>query len=209
MSITTKSRYFVLEDVAKKTFEIIRKRFNKARNKMIKAKKSGTSTQEAMEAAGDVDGYEYLMWLVPFIAVRKTKSNITSINFSARDLEDELEDDEDEGNVEKLNLPKNDLEISSKLDETRTSPETSSKNTQVTSRPKWKKGKGKEPETTAKQLEKKELEFRSAVTEMVQQTNATDPDTAFANLVLSHVRQLPKRLKFSCQNEINKSFSGT
>ena len=80
---------------------------------MIKAKKSGTSTQEAMEAAGDVDGYEYLMWLVPFIAVRKTKSNITSINSftenEARDLEDELEDDEDEGNAEELNLPKNGL----------------------------------------------------------------------------------------------------
>ena len=118
---------------------------------MIKAKKSGTLTQEAMEAAGDVDGYEYLMWLVPFIAVRKTKSNITSINSSARDLEDELEDDE-EGNAEELNLPINDLEISSELDETRTSPETSSKNSQVTGRAKWKKGKRKEPETTAKQL---------------------------------------------------------
>ena len=171
---------------------------------MIKAKKSWTSTQEAMEEAGDVDGYEYLMWLVPFIAVRKTKSNITSTNSSARDLEDELEDDEDEGNAEELNLPKNDLEISSELDETLTSPETSSKNSRVTGRPKWKKGNRKEPETTAKQLEKKELQFMSAVTEMVGQTNATDPDTAFANLVLSHVRQLPKRLKFSCQNEINQ-----
>ena len=179
---------------------------------MIKVKTSGTLTQEAMETAGDVDGYEYLMWLVPLIAVRKTKSNTTSINSSteneplskARDLEDELEDDEDEGNAEELNLPKNDLEISSELDETRTSPETSSKNSQVTGRPKWKKGKRKEPETTAKQLEKKELEFMSAVTEMVGQTNATDPDTAFANLILSHVRQLPKRLKFSCQNEINQ-----
>ena len=119
-------------------------------------------------------------------------------------MENELEDDEDEGNAEELNLPKNDLEISSELDETRTSPETSSKNSQVTGRPKWKKGKRKEPETTAKQLEKKELEFMSAVTEMVGQTNATDPDTAFANLILSHVRQLPKRLKFSCQNEINQ-----
>ena len=144
MFIIIKSRYcFVLGDVAKKTFENIRKRFNKARNKMIKAKKSGTSTQEAMEAAGDVDGYEYLVWLVPFIAVRKTKSNITSINSSARDLEDELEDDEDEGNAEELNLPKNDLEISSELDETRTCPETSSKNSQVTGRPKCKKGKRK------------------------------------------------------------------
>ena len=126
---------------------------------MIKAKKSGTLTQEAMEAAGDVDGYEYLMWLVPFIAVRKTKSNITSINSftenEARDLEDELEDDEDEGNAEELNLPKNDLEISSELDETRTSPETSSKNSQVTGRLKWKNGKRKQPETTAKQLKKK------------------------------------------------------
>ena len=147
---------------------------------MIKAKKSGTSTQETMEAARDVDGYEYLMWLVPFIAVRKTKTNITSINSSARNLEDELEDDEDEGNAEELNLPKNDLEISSELDEPRTSPETSSKNSQVTWRPKLKKGKRKEPETTAKQLEKKELEFTSAVTEMVGQTNATDPDPDIA-----------------------------
>ena len=47
----------------------------------------------------------------------------------------------------------------------------------------------------------------SAVTEMVGETNATDPDTAFANLILSHVRQLPKRLKFSCQNEINQVLS--
>ena len=118
MFIIIKSRYcFVLGDVAKKTSENIRKRFNKARNKVIKAKKSGTSTQEAMEAAGDVDGYEYLMWLVPFIAVRKTKSNINSINSSteneplskARDLEDELEDDEDEGNAEELNCRKTTL----------------------------------------------------------------------------------------------------
>ena len=29
-----------------------------------------------------------------------------------------------------------------------------------------------------------------AVTEMVGQMNATDPDTAFANLILSHVRYL-------------------
>ena len=38
----------------------------------------------------------------------------------------------------------------------------------------------------------------SAVTEMVGETNAIDPDTAFANFILSHVRQLPKGLKFSC-----------
>ena len=56
-------------------------------------------------------------------------------------MEDELEDDEDEGNAEELNLPKNDLEISSELDETRLSPETSSKNSQVIGRPKKKKGK--------------------------------------------------------------------
>ena len=103
-------------------------------------------------------------------------------------MEDELEDDKDEENAEELNLPKKDLEISSELDETGTSLEKSSKNSQVTGRPKWKKGKRKEPETTAKQLEKKELEFMSAVTEMVGQMNTTDPDTAFANLILSQVR---------------------
>ena len=113
MFIIIKSRYcFVLGDVAKKTFENIRKRFYKARNKMIKAKMSGISTQEAMKAAGGVDRYEYLMRLVPFIVARKTKSNITFINSStenepvskARDLEDELEDDKDDGNAAQLNL---------------------------------------------------------------------------------------------------------
>ena len=87
---------FCFRRCCKEDIRNIRKRFSKARNKMIKAQKSGTSTQEAMEAAGDVNGYEYLMWLVPFIAVRKTKSNITSINSSteneplskARDLGD-------------------------------------------------------------------------------------------------------------------------
>ena len=130
---------------------------------MVKAKKSGTLTQEAMEAAGDVDGYEYLMWLLPFIAARETKSNINFINSStenkplskARDLEDELEDDEDDENAKELNLPKSNLQISFELDETRTSPETSLTNFQITGRSKWKKGKLKEPETTAKQLEKK------------------------------------------------------
>ena len=94
MFIIIKSRYcFVLGDVAKKTFENIRKRFNKARNKMIKAKKSGTSTQEAMEAVGDVDGYRFIN--------SSTENEPVS---KARDLEDELEDDKDEGNAEELNL---------------------------------------------------------------------------------------------------------
>ena len=39
---------------------------------------------------------------------------------------------------------------------------------------------------------------------MIGQANATDPDTAFANLILLHVRQLPKRFKFSHPNEINQ-----
>ena len=41
----------------------------------------------------------------------------------------------------------------------------------------------------------------SAVIEMVGETNAADP---IANLILSHVKQLPKRFKFSCQNEISQ-----
>ena len=52
----------------------------------------------------------------------------------------------------------------------------------------------------------------AAVTEMVGQTNAkershasaTDADTAFANFISLNVRNLPKRLKFSCQSEINQ-----
>ena len=41
----------------------------------------------------------------------------------------------------------------------------------------------------------------SAVIKMVGETNAADP---IANLILSHVKQLPKRFKFSFQNEISQ-----
>ena len=53
-------------DVAKDRFNKLRKRFNKQRQKMLKAKVSGTSRAEMLESCGGedtVNGYEYLLWL--------------------------------------------------------------------------------------------------------------------------------------------------
>lgn len=46
---------------------------------MKKSKVSGTWLQEAKETAGNVDSYELLPWMAPFIAACKTKSNLNLV----------------------------------------------------------------------------------------------------------------------------------
>ena len=38
---------------------------------------SETLTKEAKEAAGIIKGYDFRIWLTPFVASRKTKSDIS------------------------------------------------------------------------------------------------------------------------------------
>ena len=78
-------------------FDNIRKRFNKARNKIKNANRSSTSTQDANKAVGDIAGYEKLSWLIPFINLRKTKSNVddniyVNSEFDEDDLDNDLAD---------------------------------------------------------------------------------------------------------------------
>ena len=58
--------------MARREFDLLRKRFNKAR-KMVTAGRSGTSRQEMVNQIGDVEGYKFLSWLVPFIILRTNK----------------------------------------------------------------------------------------------------------------------------------------
>ena len=101
--------------ILKKDVLIIRKRFNKARNKIKTSKRSGGSTQDTNEAIGDVSGYEYLSWLVPFINLRKTKSivdeNKADFEFDEtrtlviQDMDEEDNLDDDFYKSDELNLP--------------------------------------------------------------------------------------------------------
>ena len=72
--------------------ENVCKRFNKARNKVKKCKVSGSSTKDSKNLAGNIDGYDFLSWLVQFISSRRTKSNISIQD----EPENVLEDDENE-----------------------------------------------------------------------------------------------------------------
>ena len=71
--------------IAKKEFDLLRKRFNNVRKKKVVAGVSGTSRQEMLLKIGDVEGYEFLTWLVPFITLRTTKSNVVNAKNSAED----------------------------------------------------------------------------------------------------------------------------
>ena len=68
--------------VAKHNFILLRKRFNKTREKQKNSKPSGTSREDMLKKCGDVEVYEFLSWLTPFIVSRQTKSNISTTNNS-------------------------------------------------------------------------------------------------------------------------------
>lgn len=213
-------------DVAKKNFENIRKRFNKARNKVKKAKVSGCSTKESKDMAGNLDGFEFLSWLVPFITPRRTKSNI---QIEQNQEQDHFDDNSNYDYFEEeiLNLQSCDnptspsvitkcqnveseiqevsIEKSPSQSKALQNKATSSTISKVTGREKWKKG-AKPVNQQSDKLEEKELELLNSVTKMInkEETKVGNADVAFGNLVTSNLAQLPKRIKLSCQNEIHQ-----
>ena len=71
---TTKTIYsLVLHLVAKKKFETMRKRYNKVQSKLRSSKKSGTSTKESEEIAGEQSAIVFKRWLDPYIVNRTSK----------------------------------------------------------------------------------------------------------------------------------------
>ena len=61
-----------------------------------KSKVSGTSPQEAKEITGNVDGCGFLTWLTPFIAARKTKSNVNLVQENGVETEYAFREEDDE-----------------------------------------------------------------------------------------------------------------
>ena len=44
----------------------------------------------------------------------------------------------------------------------------------------------------------------SAIIKMTEKEDVIDPDMAFGNLIASHIKMLPKRIKYACQAELNQ-----
>ena len=78
-------------DVANKNFMLLRKRYNKAREKQRRSKECGTSRHEMLKKCGDVKGNEFLSWLTPFIVSRQTKSNLSIVEDDTANSNDSFE----------------------------------------------------------------------------------------------------------------------
>ena len=93
----------VLDFVAKKRFENLRKRYNKAKSKLGSSKKSVISTKESEEIAGEQSTIAFVRSLDPYIVHRISKKNV-----EGEDDQDVQSDMENEGDFsEQEGLQKN------------------------------------------------------------------------------------------------------
>ena len=77
----------------------------------------------------------------------------------------------------------------------------------ITRKQKWKKGgRVSNQQSGSKELEEKEIEFLNSITKRIEkeETKTDNADVVFGNLVSSNLKQLPKRLKLSCQNKMHQ-----
>ena len=65
----------VLDFVAKKKFKNLTKRYNKVKSKLRSSKKSGISTKESEEIAGEQSTIGFMRWLDPYILHKISKKN--------------------------------------------------------------------------------------------------------------------------------------
>ena len=222
----------VIGDVAKKIFDNIRKRFNKARNRIKASSKSGISTNESKDIADIPTGYEFLQWLTPYINPRKTKNNFVvtegarSQDFrgSSEEEEGQEEDDFREDFREELKLPEPVKLDNPTFGDSRTDFKPANKKiSPVTGKAKWKKNASTRPSTSSTRpspssIEEKELEFLNNVSKMTstlmsqqeqqacssQLSGGTTADASFGNFITQQLTSLPKRLKISCMHEMNQ-----
>ena len=82
----------VFDFAAKKKFQNLRKRYNKAISKLRSSKKSGIPTKESEEIAGEQSTIVFMRCLDPYIVNRISKKN-----FEGEDDQDVQSDMENEG----------------------------------------------------------------------------------------------------------------
>ena len=76
--------------MAKSSFEKLKKRYNRKKNDLKKAKRSGISTKEVEKAERALQEYQFLFWLDKFTYIRESRTNVEQ-----GDSSDDEEDDEE------------------------------------------------------------------------------------------------------------------
>ena len=73
--------FIFLGDSAKTLFESLKKKYNKRKNALKKARnKSGSESQAAMKAERALNVYMFLSWIDNFTYVRKSRTNVRTVN---------------------------------------------------------------------------------------------------------------------------------
>ena len=84
--------FIFLGDSAKTLFESLKKKYNKRKNALKKARnKSGSESQAAMKAERALNVYMFLSWIDNFTYVRKSRTNVRTVN-NAETVREEGED---------------------------------------------------------------------------------------------------------------------
>ena len=117
--------FIFLGDSVKTLFESLKKKYNKRKNALKKARnKSGSESQAAMKAERALNVYMFLSWIDNFTYVRKSWTNVRTVNHADTvreegedfDSEEESTDEsEEESGSEDVNESSETVDMNMKL----------------------------------------------------------------------------------------------
>ena len=142
--------FLIVSGEPERLFENLKKRFSKRRTVVKKAKRSGAGRIDVQKAEEELNEYAFLEWIIPYIAVKDSISNLdvtsgiggsgVGINegFEANDELEEKEQDES-GNGEDVDGDDDDEEIEVKTPKRKREIETKDVKSNPANEIKWKK----------------------------------------------------------------------
>ena len=202
--------FLIVSGKPERLFENLKKRFSKRRTAVKKAKRSGAGRIDVQKAEEELNKYAFLEWIIPYIAVKDSISNLdvtsgiggsgVGINegFEANDELEEKEQDESE-NGEDVDGDDDDEELAIKKREIETKDVKSNPGNEV----KWKKKGVSSDELMLTIIER--LNERSETKSKPVSENGDDAETIFGKMVADERRALPKKMKIMLKHDINES----
>ena len=205
--------FLIVSGEPERLFENLKKRFSKSRTAVKKAKRSGAGRIDVQKAE-ELNKYAFLEWIIPYIAVKDSISNLdvtsgiggsgVGINegFEANDELEEKEQDESD-NGKDVDGDDDDEEIEVKTPEGKREIETKDVKSNPGNEVKWKKKGVSSDELMLTIIER--LNERSETKSKPVSENGDDAETIFGKMVADERRALPKKMKIMLKHDINES----
>ena len=206
--------FLIVSGKSERLFENLKKRFSKRRTAVKRAKRSGAGRIDVQEAEEELNKYAFLEWIIPYIAVKDSISNLdvtsgiggsgVGINegFDANDELEEKEQDESD-NGEDVDGDDDDKEIEVKAPKRKREIETKNVKSNPASEIKW-KNKRVSPDELMLTISKR-LNERSETKSKPVSESCDDAETIFGKMVADELRALPKKMKIMLKHDINES----